>query len=348
MRIAEAASLVEAALKLKESLLLVGAPGIGKTEVGETAARRLEMDCIAICTPLVDPPFILGYPYRENGKAGHLAYGPMYRALTAEKPTVLFWDEFGGASESVQKCALRLFQFREVGDKKLPDHVVMMAASNDVGHNAGVMGIFGPLKDRFASIINCEPHIDDTVTYALAHDWPVDLIAFLRNAPDALLDYTPQRSMQPDGATPRGWGVVARWVNNGVTDPEVIAGKVGQGRATQYLAYRKLMAELPDIDEVLLNPGGAAIPENPAAKWFVSAALAAKVNCRNFGSVWKYLDRIQDSMFEAFCFQGAIKAEAVRIKDGNVPANYQKISSSRDFIKWAHESEVGKTVAGKE
>lgn len=344
MRISEAMALFERSLTHKRRILFVGPPGVGKTVMKMDACRRAGWDYLGICTPLADPAFLLGYPYRVNGTADHAPFGQLARALEATKPTFLDFDELGGATETVVKAALRLFQFGEVGQRRLPDCVVLGASSNDVGHGAGVMGLLEPMKDRFHTILQVEPHIDDTVTYGLAAGWPSDLLAFLRNDPSALSDWKPCKTMQSGGATPRGWGDVAEWINLGVEDSEVICGKVGKAAGTKYLAFRELIGELPDVDAVILDPAGSPVPENPSARFLVSMALASKLTAGNFGQVLTYLNRLP-AMFRAYSIRDAFQAERTRRADGKLPAGWKPLSGSRDFSSWAC-SEDGKAVIG--
>lgn len=342
MRIGEYVEFMEKAFRAKRTVLAVGPPGVGKTVAKEEAARRAGMEYIGICTPLCDLSFIAGYPYREGDKASFAPFGQLAKALNAKVPTVLDYDEIGAGAESVIKGLLRQFQFGEVGDRKLPECVVLSASSNDVTHGVGVFGFNEAMKDRFHTIINVEPHIDDTVSYGLNAGWPTDLLAFLRNAPDALHDWKPSKNMSCSGATPRGWGDVAEWINLGFEDPEVIAGKVGKGRATQYLAFRKLMSHLPDIDQVLLDPKGAPVPENHSAKFLVAMALAGRMNYGTFESCITYLNRLP-AMFRAFSVRDALKAQADAQKSKTLPPGTKAIHESRGFTAWAC-SQDGKDI----
>lgn len=342
MRISEAMALFERSLPHKRRILFVGPPGVGKTVGKMEACKRIGWDYLGICTPLADPAFLLGYPYRDGGKADHAPFGQLAKALEATKPTFLDFDELASATETVCKAALRLFQFGEVGQRRLPDCVVLGASSNDIGHGAGVMGLIEPLKDRFHSIVSIETNVDDTVVFGLANGWPSDLCAFLRNDPSALSDWKPCKSMQSGGSTPRGWADVAQWINLGIDDPEVITGKVGKSAGTKYLAFRDLIGELPDVDACLLDPMGSPVPENPSARFLVAMALASKLTAGNFGQAVQYLNRLP-AMFRAFSIRDAFRAEAARRADKKLPAGWKPLSGSRDFTAWA-TSDDGKAV----
>ncbi len=342
MRIGEFRDLLDRALPKNKKVLGVGPAGIGKTQVPTDWAKQQGWDCHALCMPLLSPVFLQGYPFRDGDTATHLAFGVLGKCLRATKPTLLILDELGGATGETAKSALRFLQFREIGDKVLPECVRILALSNDVGHGADVSGIIEPLKDRFDTIVNVVPNIDDTVGFGLANGWPADLLAYLRNDADALHDLKPLKSMQRSGATPRGWQMVAEWINDGFDDPEVIAGAVGKGRATAYLAYRQLINKLPDIAQILMDPTGSPIPDDPSAKWLVSMTLAQKMNAQNFGTINKYVTRMS-GLFEAFCIQDAFRCETEKKKAGNLPDNWKALTSSRDYTAWAC-SERGKAI----
>lgn len=335
MRVTEYRTLLEKAFVDAMRVLGVGKPGVGKTFAAMEAARATGHRFIGICSALEDPSSIRGYPSRgDDGTATHCLFDGIAKAFAATTPTVLFFDDLGMASESTMRAIVRLVQFGEVDNRKLPDCVVIGAATNDVGHGAGVYGMIEPLKSRFHTIVQVETNIDDVVGYGLAHNWPADLLAYLRNEATALHDWKPSKNMAIDGACPRGWEYVATWINKGVDNPEVIAGCVGKGRATEYLAFRNLIAELPDIDAVLLDPDTAPIPENPSARYLVSMALAGRISAGNFGQAVKYLTRLP-GMFRAYSIRDAFMAESEKRKAGKLPKDYRPISSSRDFTAWA-------------
>jgi hypothetical protein len=345
MKISEFRSLCEIAFKSGRRVFGIGKHGIGKTEAAMEAARMLHMEFIGLCSALEDPSSIRGYPSRgENGEATHCLFDGIARAFKATVPTVLYFDDLPMASESTMRSIMRLIQFGEIDNRKLPDCVVIGAAGNDVGHGAGVTGMIEPLKSRFHAIVNVETNVDDVVLYGLSHGWPGDMLAYLKNSPEAIHDGKPTRDMQVSGSCPRGWGYAAEWINAGVDGHEVLAGAVGKGHATGYLAFRALINELPDVDGCILAPDSSPLPDNPSAKWLIAMALASKMTGRNFGNVRKYLDRMQQ-MFRAYSIRSAVMAEMERNKLGNLPKGYSMITSSGEFTAWSASKDGQETLA---
>lgn len=337
MRIGEYMTLLERALPKGRRILAVGKPGVGKSFTHRQVCRRLGWNYIPICSPLQSPVKIGGYPRppsEEGADATHCLFDGIARAFRATVPTYLVFDDLGMAGGETLKAIVDLIQFGRIDGRTLPDCVVIGGATNDVGHGADVQGLIEPLKTRWHTIVNIDTHVDDAVNYGLANDWPADLLAFLRNTPDALHDWKPSKSMSVDGACPRGWEYVAGWIGDGIDDSEVIAGCVGKGRATQYLAFRELMNDLPDVDQVLMDPDRAPVPENPSAQWLVSMALAAKMTAGNFGQARKYLNRLP-AMFRAFSIRDAFRAEETRRAEKTLPKGWSALSSSRDFTAFA-------------
>lgn len=347
MRIGEFGALLDRALPKGKKILDKGKPGVGKTFARRQACQRLGMEYIGICAPLQSPVKIGGYPrppVEEGGDATHCLFDGIARAFKATRPTHLHFDDLGMAGGETLKAIVDLFQFGRIDNRTMPECVVIGASTNDIGHGADVQGIIEPLKTRFHTIIEVETHIDDVVVYGLANGWPGDLLAFLRNNVEALHDWKPSKSVTIDGACPRGWEYVAQWVNDGFDDPEVIAGCVGKGRAAQYLAYRDLANDLPDINQILMDPKGAPVPDNDkaGAQYLVAMNLAAHLTADNFGQVIAYTDRLP-AMFQAFTVRDAFQAEVARAKQGTLPKGWKSLASSRDFTAWG-VSERGKAI----
>ena len=81
-------------------------------------------------------------------------------------------------------------------------------------------------------------------------------------------------------------------------DPQValeeLAGAVGVGGATELVNFVCNSADLPSIDDVLLYPDTAAVPERLSARWLFTTALAGHASDVNFGAISTYAKRLFD------------------------------------------------------
>src|SRR5690606_10528222 len=73
---------------------------------------------------------------------------------------------------------------------------------------------------------------------------------------------------------------------------ELLKGTVGEGAASEYLAFLKIARDLPNVDKILLNPDKAPIPESPAARYAITTALAMKATTNNMDRMMQYTERL--------------------------------------------------------
>lgn len=345
MNLIEYKDLLRKAIPAKRRVLTVGKPGVGKTHAVMQVCAELGYDLIVMCLPLDDPSTIRGYPLPPSdpeGDAVHCLFDGMARAFKATRPTVLFFDDIGQASESTLKSVMRVIQFGELDGRKLPDCVVILGATNDVGHGAGVYGMIEPLKSRWHSIvrIDCDP--DAVALYGLQQGWPIWLVAFIRNDPEALNTWKPSKSMLVDGSCPRGIEYVAQWDNIGVEDSEVWAGCVGKDIACKMREFKRIQAQLPDISQIEMDPENAMLPDDAGARFLVTTTIASKMNGDNFGQFLKYLHRLPQT-FRAYSVRDAFTIETANKGNGRLRKGHKLISQSRDYTAWVLSSD-GKEI----
>jgi len=183
-------------LKHRFNLLIVGAPGIGKTEIVNQACGEAGMKMIVSHPVVSDPTDYKGLPFVVDGdRAEFLAFGDLRQLIDAKKPSVFFLDDLGQAPPSVQAAAMQLLLARKINSHQVSDHVRFIAATNRRQDKAGVQGVLEPVKSRFASILHLETDHEDWVKWALEKDLPTELIAFIRFRPELLHDFKPSNDM---------------------------------------------------------------------------------------------------------------------------------------------------------
>jgi hypothetical protein len=314
-------TLLTKAFPAKEPVLITGAPGIGKSEVGVGACSIVGADHLIMHPVVSDPTDYKGMPWVENGRASFIPFGDLHTLINAKKLTVCFLDDLGQASPAVQAAAMQLVLARQVNGHAISKHVVFVAATNRRTDRAGVSGILEPLKSRF-TIVELVPDMDDWCAWAAANDVAAEVIAFLRFRPALLSNFEPNADMT-QSPCPRAWAAVSRWLAIGLA-PELqlptVAGRVGRNAAGEFVAFLRTWAEMVSPDLVLTTPDTAPIPTEPAAMYALATALSVRVAPASMGRYCRYLDRLVQegrSEFAAVSLKTALARDA---KLANTPA----------------------------
>jgi hypothetical protein len=144
-------------------VLLIGAPGIGKTAQVQSHFDHSE---VLLTSTLVEED-IAGLPYRE-GEYDYRTVPAIFRRLhdaAAEgKTTVLFLDELDKARRSVADTLLTLVASRRVGRAELPADTCIVAAANQPEFGGGD-GISDAMLSRFTAV-DCVPDVSNWADWA--------------------------------------------------------------------------------------------------------------------------------------------------------------------------------------
>lgn len=319
---------LKAAIMDLAAILITGAPGCGKTDIGIQAA----LDCgiaeanIVVSHPVVDDPTdVKGFPMRVKDEMTFAPIGDIKTVLDATEPTLWFIDDIGQALPSMQAAYMRPLLTRKIGNRPIPDCVSVIAATNRRADKAGVSGILEPVKSRFVSIVELQADIQAWSAWAYSKKVPTDLIAFLRLRSDLLSAFTPTADMT-NSPSPRTWANLARierWNLPREIQHEAMAGAVGEGAATEYLAFKKMVASMVSIDAILADPTGAKMPSNPSECYAVSTGLAARANDKTIARIGTYANRLANAD------KGEFAALIIRDSIRRVPA----IANTKEYVQ---------------
>jgi hypothetical protein len=304
--------LLSEAIENRDPVMVTGAPGIGKSDLFWWAASDADADIILSHPAVSDPTDIKGLPWVVDGAASFLAFGDLRRAIEATRPTVWVFDDLGQATPAVQASAMQLFLAREVNGHKISPFVTFFAATNRRTDRAGVSGILEPVKSRFITIVELQADILSWCRWALDHDVPPELIAFLRSFPDLLSAFVPSADLT-NSPCPRTWAHAARLLRykrlSASARHEALSGAVGEAAANQLLVYLRMYAELVNVDQILLNPATAPIPTSPSQLYAIVSALAYRATAGNFDRIGQYITRLMDGHreFAALCVKDSVR-----------------------------------------
>jgi hypothetical protein len=303
-------------------VVLWGPPGSGKSSVVQRLAARSGLACEVVIASIREPSDFAGLPIVVDGGV-RFAPPTWATALAEAGGGLLFLDEISTAPPAVQAALLRVVLERTVGDLKLPDDVVVVAAANPPDQAADGWDLSAPLANRFC-------HLDWTVdATAVAEgfvagfpDPPVldglgspdstggrslvrarsEVATFLRLRPGAVsappLDRSAAGRAWP---SPRTWEMAAELLaasRSVAAGPQVttalVGGCVGAGAGVEFLSWLDAL-DLPDPEVVLADPAGFELPERGdrahAVLTAVAAAVAAQPTVERWAAGWQVLGR---------------------------------------------------------
>ena len=145
------------AFKKKRPVFMWGPPGIGKSDiVGQITHSLKNSHLIDIRLSLWEPTDIKGIPY-YSANDNVMAWAPPQELPTEEFAKqfdyiVLFLDEMNSAAPAVQAAAYQLILNRRIGQYKLPDNVLIVAAGNRDADKGVTYRMPAPLANRFVHL----------------------------------------------------------------------------------------------------------------------------------------------------------------------------------------------------
>lgn len=301
-------------MKNRFPMLVTSKPGCGKSDIVALAAKDANQKLILSHPVVSDPTDFKGLPFpTKKGVADFLPFGHLHQIIIATEPTVFFLDDLGQATPAVQAACMQLLLAREINGHKVSDMVTFMAASNRRIDKAGVKGLLEPVKSRFISIVELEVDTNDWVKWALEHNMPTELIAFVRFRPDILDNFSPTADLV-NSPSPRTIANVGIQQNAGLEQKfelEAFKGAAGEAFAAEYCRFLKVFRELPSIDDILLKPHSAIVPTDLGAQYAIGTAIARKLSDTTIQAAVTYLDRLPDEIGIASIKDGATRNPSV-------------------------------------
>jgi len=260
--------------------LLTGPPGCGKTDAGKMIAKKTNRKLYLSQPAIDDPVDYKGFAFFQNGSADFFPLGMIRDIMAETEPSLWIIDDLGQAVVAVQNAIMQFVHYRnrELNGQQIPDCVSIIAMSNGRAHNAGVVGMTDPLKNRFCTIVEVDTSIVSWTDWACKAGIDPLIIAYLHYRPGNLCDFKPNKDFQ-QSPTPRGWESVNE-LRKLPLNPElmqvILAGAIGEHSASEFCAFADILHTLPDLDEVERNGEHCALPAENDACYAISGALAAR------------------------------------------------------------------------
>lgn len=270
-------------VKTVPSAMLWGPPGIGKSQAVRQIAREIEstgkrVKITDVRLLLFNPIDLRGIPTANADKTLAVWLKPQIFQMD-ESPkviNVLFLDEISAAPQSVQAAAYQITLDRVVGEHKLPENCIVIAAGNRVTDKSVAYKMPKALSNRLMHV-EIEGSFSSWKKWAIQNGINHKVVGFLSFRQNYLMCFDAS-SNDLAFATPRSWEMVSNLLNSVDDDVDdmyhLIAGLVGTGVAIEFRTWAKVYGELPAIEDIF-DGKMPVMPKNTDAMYALTASMTA-------------------------------------------------------------------------
>lgn len=324
--------------KTMPSVMLWGPPGVGKSQAVRQIAQRIEQETgkTTVVTDvrllLFNPIDLRGIPTANADKTLAIWLKPQIFQMDPSDNVVnlLFLDEISAAPQSVQAAAYQITLDRVIGEHKLPENCIVLAAGNRTTDKSVAFKMPKALANRLLHI-EVEGNFPSWRTWAVQAGIHSKVIGFLSFVPAKLMAFDAS-SDDLAFATPRSWEMVSNLLNYIKDDPDellpLIAGLIGPGVAAEFCTWCKIYRELPDIQDIF----DGKMPQLPKSSDAMYALVSSMTSYAQ--SHKEDLVRIANSI--CYAQQMPPDFSVVLMKDYmNLAPHYQeKLLTIPEFLRW--------------
>ncbi len=269
-------------LKSIPSVMLWGAPGVGKSQavrqlaaaVGAATGKRTAVTDVRLL--LFNPIDLRGIPTANAEKTLAIWLKPKIFDMDPSSDVLnfLFLDEISAAPQSVQAAAYQITLDRVVGEHRLPDNCIVLAAGNRTTDKSVAFKMPKALANRLL-------HLEIEGNFTSWREWAVKnaihrmVLGFLSFRQSYLMgaDTDAEDLAFP---TPRSWEMVSNLLHAGGEDIDalypLIAGLVGGGTAVEFRTWSRIYRDLPSIEDIFAGKM-PPLPKTTDALYALTASM---------------------------------------------------------------------------
>jgi len=277
-------SIIEFTIKsgLKQPILGLGAPGIGKSEIIQQIGRELGYHVEDLRLAQMSEVELCGLIYPNETRTETTWLIPDWFPKEGGPKTILLLDEITSATKRVQVAAYQLVLDRRLGRHFLPDDTVIIALGNGEDDGGVYEELAAPLANRFEIYnvqMDAKVWVEDYARVYRGKDGkgvnPL-VTSYIESHPTSLHTQS-ENEDEIVFASPRTWKRVSDTLNvagdiNSTIVMNKICACVGETLGYEFYKYAKLFANEQTAEEVIAgeNP---AVPTDAATRQFVVESI---------------------------------------------------------------------------
>jgi len=247
-------------LKLLPTPFIWGAAGVGKSQgvrqiavnIEKATGKKVYVTDVRLL--LFSPVDLRGVPVADAERKFTNWLRPAIFNMIDDSNAIniLFLDELSAAPQSVQAAAYQICLDRKIGEHRLPDNCIVIAAGNRTTDKSVAYAMPKALCNR-------QMHFSVCADYASWRRWAVEneihssIIAYL--AFDSSRLCTEPEASDYAYPTPRSWAFASQLLKTMDSGPEsihtLISACIGSDTAIEFEAFCKTHGDLPDIEQII-------------------------------------------------------------------------------------------------
>ncbi len=238
-------------------ILLLGSPGIGKTQIMEQISKECGIGLVAYTITHHTRQSAIGLPFISKKQYGNQEFAvteytmseivaAVYEKMeqTGLSEGILFLDEINCVSETLAPAMLQFLQCKSFGNHKIPQGWIIVAAGNPPEYNKSVREFDVVTMDRVKKI-EVEADFEVWKEYAYQQGLHGAVISYLNTRKQNFY----QMETTVDGrnfATPRGW----EDLSNMIQVYEKLGKSVDREVVVQYIQFPKIAKDFANYLEL--------------------------------------------------------------------------------------------------
>lgn len=357
----------------RDSKLILGAPGIGKSEmlkelaaelakelgkefveyddsVADTILARPEDYFVLVDVRLteVEPSDLIGLPREVNG---YVKYKPLLWAVVLSKCAgILFLDELTNVQRlDVQTVMYKLMLDKKVGFTKLNKDVMVIAAGNEPEHSSVATELPAPVINRVDVYYARVAGVDewkDWMDEKFGDEWDKRVYAYVKARPQHFLMKPERAETLEQFATPRRWTSLALVTKGMNVDNEMMDyiaySKVGSEAAAGFLSF--IRVPVMKFEDLLKEPEKWHELKEESKYMTMVLAIAKIEEMIDAGKIKEmvgFIKELLDNDREFLSIMVAMMSKGTRLKFAMLAPRVPELKGFVEYIKSVRNRLIG-------